>query len=135
MYTPIFTTALYTIAMTWKQPKCPSTEEWIKKRWHTYTQWNTNQPWKGTNQCHLQMWIGLETVIQTEVSQKEKIKYCIILHICGIQKYGNDGLICKAEIQRQLSRNKHGYQEGKKGWNALADWDWHIHTTIYKIGN
>ena len=40
MYTPIFTTALYIIAMTWKQPKCPSTEEWIKKRWymvHIYT--------------------------------------------------------------------------------------------------
>ena len=43
----MFTAALYTIAKTGKQPKCPSTEEWIKKMWYIYTQWNIIQPLKG----------------------------------------------------------------------------------------
>ena len=42
--TPVFIAALFTIARTWKQPKCPSTEEWIKKMWHIYIQWNITQP-------------------------------------------------------------------------------------------
>ena len=42
--TPMFKAALLTITKTWKQPKCPSTEKWIKKMWYIYTQWNTTQP-------------------------------------------------------------------------------------------
>ena len=42
----MFIAALFTIAKTWKQPTCPSTDEWIKK---IYTQWNTTQPWKEQN--------------------------------------------------------------------------------------
>ena len=41
--TPVFIAA-FTIAKTWKQPKCPSTDEWVKKMWHIYRQWNTAQP-------------------------------------------------------------------------------------------
>ena len=47
--TPMFIAALFTIAETWKQLKCPSTDEWIKKIWWIYTWWNTTQPWKGGN--------------------------------------------------------------------------------------
>ena len=47
--TPMFIAALFTIAKTWKPPKCPSTEEWIKKVWYIYIQWNITQPEKGTN--------------------------------------------------------------------------------------
>ena len=50
----------------------------------------------------LEMWMDLENVIQSEVSQKEKNKYCIILFICGIQKNGTDEVICKAEIETQM---------------------------------
>ena len=42
--TPVFTAALFTIARTWKQPRCPSTDKWIKKLWYIYIQWNTTQP-------------------------------------------------------------------------------------------
>ena len=49
--TPMFIAALYTIAKTWKQPKCPSTEEWIR-RGGTYTQWNITQPLKGKKYQH-----------------------------------------------------------------------------------
>ena len=69
----MFTAALFTIARTWKQPRCPLTDEWIKKM-YTYTQWNITQPQKG---MHLsQRWMNLEPIIQNEVSQKEKDKYC-----------------------------------------------------------
>ena len=43
-YTPVFTEALFTIAKTWKKPKGPSTDEWLKKMWCIYIQWNTTQP-------------------------------------------------------------------------------------------
>ena len=42
--TPVFSAALFTIARTWKQPRCPSTDEWIKKLWYIYIQWNITQP-------------------------------------------------------------------------------------------
>ena len=42
--TPMFIASLFTIARTWKQPKCPMTDEWIKKMWHIYIQWNITQP-------------------------------------------------------------------------------------------
>ena len=41
--TPVFTAALFTIAKTWKQPKCSSTDEWKKKMWYTYIQWNNTR--------------------------------------------------------------------------------------------
>ena len=47
------------------------------------------------------MWMDLESVIQSEVSQKEKNKYHILMHICGIKKTGIDDLICKGEIETQ----------------------------------
>ena len=50
--TPMFVVALFTIAKIWKQPKCPSTDEWIKKMW--CPQWNTTQPQKRMKFCHLQ---------------------------------------------------------------------------------
>ena len=42
--TPTFIAALCTIAKTWKQPKCPSTDKWIKNMWYVFIQWNTTQP-------------------------------------------------------------------------------------------
>ena len=63
-----------------KQPGCPSTHEWIKKLWYIYTM-ETTQPCKGTV---LMRWMNLEPIIQNEVSQKEKDKYCILAHIYGI---------------------------------------------------
>ena len=54
MCTWMFTAAMSTIAKLWKEPRCPSTDEWIKKMWYIYTQWNTMQPSKEMKSCHLQ---------------------------------------------------------------------------------
>ena len=79
----MFTAALFTIAKTWKQPKCQSTEEWIKKMWYIYTTQYYSAIEKNEIMSFSATWMDLETVIQSEVSQKEKHKYRILTHICG----------------------------------------------------
>ena len=80
----MFIAALFTIAMTWKQPKYPTRDEWIKKMWHTYTVEYYSVIKRNKIGSFVEMWMELEYVIQSEVSQKEKNKYRILTHICGI---------------------------------------------------
>ena len=80
----MFTAALFTIARTWKQPKCPSTDEWLKKMCYIYTMEYYSAIKRNDNGSFVETWVDLESVIQSEVSQKEKNKYCILTHICGI---------------------------------------------------
>ena len=68
----MFIAALFTIARTWKQPKCPSTEEWIKKMWYIYTMEYYSAIKRNEVEVFVVMWMDLESVIQSEVSQKEK---------------------------------------------------------------
>ena len=80
----MFTEALFTIARTWKQPRCPSTHEWIKKMWYIYTvEYSSAIKWNKFESVVVR-WMNLEPVIQSEVNQKEKNKYCILTHIYGI---------------------------------------------------
>ena len=80
----MFIAALFTIARTWKQPKCPLTDEWIKKMWCIYTV-DYYSTIKGNEiELFVVSWMDLETVIQSEVSQKEKNKYHMLTHIYGI---------------------------------------------------
>ena len=82
--TPVFTAALFTIARTWKQPKCPSTEEWIRKMWYIHTIEYYSVIKRNEIGSFVETWMDLETVIQSEVSQKQKNKYRILTHTCGI---------------------------------------------------
>ena len=81
--TTMFIAALYTIARSWKQPKCPSTDEWIKKMWYIYTMEYYSGIKRNKIGSFVKTWMNVETVIQSEVSQKEKKKYRILTHICG----------------------------------------------------
>ena len=81
---PMFIAALFTIARTWKQPRCPSTDEWIKKQWYIFTMEIYSDIKRDVFETVLMRWMNLESTIQSEVSQKEKGKYCIIMHIYGI---------------------------------------------------
>ena len=82
--TPTFIAALFTIARTWKQPKCPVTDEWIKKMWYIYTIEYYSAIKRNKIGSFVEMWMVLESVIQSKVTLKEKNKYCILTHICGI---------------------------------------------------
>ena len=80
----MFIPALFTIARTWKQPKCPSTDEWIKKVWHIYTMEYYSAIKRNEIELFVVRWMDLESVIQSKVSQKEKNKYRMLTHIYGI---------------------------------------------------
>ena len=80
----MFTAALFTIAKTWKQPKCPSTDEQIKKMWHVYTMKYYSAIKKNEIMPFAKTWMDLEMIILSEVSQTEKDKYHVISLICGI---------------------------------------------------
>ena len=82
--TPMSLATLFTIARTWKQPKCPLTDEWIKKMWYIYTTEYYSTIKRNEIGSFVEMWMNLETVIHSEISQKEKNKYRILTHICGI---------------------------------------------------
>ena len=78
---PIFIVALSTIAKTWKQPRYPSTDEWINKLWYIYTIEYYSAIKRNAFESVLMRWMNLEPIIQSEVSQKEKNKYHILTHI------------------------------------------------------
>ena len=70
----MFTAALFTIARTWKQPRCPLADEWIRKLWYIYTMEYYSAIKKNAFESVLMMWMKPEPVTQSEVSQKEKNK-------------------------------------------------------------
>ena len=70
--TLICTAALFTTARTWKQPKCPMTGEWIKKMWYIYTMENYSAIKRNEIGSFVETWMDLESIIQSEVRQKEK---------------------------------------------------------------
>ena len=80
----MFIAALFPIARTWKLPKCPLTDEWIKKTWYIYTMEYYSAIKRNETGSFVEGWKDLESVIQSEVSQKKKNKYRILTHICGI---------------------------------------------------
>ena len=82
--TPMFITALFIIARTWKQPRCPSADEWIRKLWYIYTMEYYSAIKKNAFESVLMRWVKLEPIIQNEVSHKEKHQCCILTHIYGI---------------------------------------------------
>ena len=69
--TPMFTAALFTITMSWKQPKCPSTDEWIKKMWYKYTMEYYSAIKRNKIGSFVETWMDLETVTQSEVRKRK----------------------------------------------------------------
>ena len=82
MCAPMFIAALFTIARSWKHPNCPSTDGWIKV-WYIYTMEYYSAIKRNEVGSFVETWMDLETVIQSEVSQKEKNKYRILTYIYG----------------------------------------------------
>ena len=82
--TPMFIAPLFTIARTWKQPRCPSADECLRKLWYIYTMEYYSAIKKNAFESALMRCMKLEPIIQSEVSQKEKHQYSILMHIYGI---------------------------------------------------
>jgi hypothetical protein len=75
--TPMFTAALFTIAKLWKQPRCPTTDEWIKKMWYLYTMEFYLATKKNEILSFTSKWMELENIVLSEVSQVQKAKTCM----------------------------------------------------------
>ena len=82
--TPMFIAALFTIAKTWKQPRCPLTDKWIKRLWYICTMEYYSTIKRNAFMSVLMRRMNLAPIIQRKLSQKEKNKYCILMHIHGI---------------------------------------------------
>ena len=81
----MFIAAQFIIARTWKQPRCPSADEWIRKLCYIYTmEYYSAIKKNNTFESVLMRWVNLEPIIQSEVSQKEKHQYSMLTHIYGI---------------------------------------------------
>ena len=80
----MFIAVLFKVAKTWKQAKCPLTDEWIKKMGHTYTMEYYSAIKRNEIELFVVRWMDLESVIQSEVSQKEKSKYHMLTQIYEI---------------------------------------------------
>ena len=83
MHPNVHSSIIY-IAKVWKQPKCPSTDEWIKNMWQMYTMEYYSAIKRNEIELFEVRWLDLESVIQSEVSQKEESKYHRLTHIYGI---------------------------------------------------
>ena len=82
--TPVFIAALFTIARTWKQPRRPSGDKWIRKLWYIYTMEYYSAIKKNSFESLLMRWMKLEPIIQSEISQKDKDQYSRLTHIYRI---------------------------------------------------
>ena len=100
--TTMFISALFTIARTWKQPRCPSADEWIRKLWYICTMEYYSIIKKNAFESVLMMWMKLEPVIHSEVIQKEKHQYSILTHIYGVYKDGNNDPLCEIAKETQI---------------------------------
>ena len=82
--TPMFITALFIIARTWKQPRYPSADKWLRKLWYIYTMEYYSAIKKNPFESDLMRWVKLEPITQNEVNQKDTEHYIILTHIYGI---------------------------------------------------
>ena len=89
--------------MKWKQPRCPSADEWIRKLWYIYTMEYYSAIKKNTFKSVLMRWMKLEPIIQSEVSQKEKHLEKLNF-LKKIQKDGNDNPVCETAKETQMHR-------------------------------
>ena len=113
--TPMFIAALFTIARLWKQPKCPLTDEWIKKMWYIYTMGYYSAIKRNDIGSFAETQMDLEPAIQSEVSQKDKNKYHILTYICGVQKMVQMNQFARQKQRHRCGEQMYGHQGGKAG--------------------
>ena len=101
---------------TWKQPKCPWTDEWVKKMWHLHTRGYYSVIKKNEIMPFATTWMDLEIIIQSEKSQTEKDKCHMISFICRILKKKVQMNLFTNQKQTHRHREQiYGYQTGKVG--------------------
>ena len=126
---------VFTIARPWKQPRCPSTDEWIKKLWYIDTMEYYSAIRRNAFESVLMRWMNLEPIIQSEVNQKDKDKYHILMYKYGIKKNGSEEFIYRASVEKQTQRiDLWTWGEGRRG-KEHGKSNMEPYITIHKIAN
>ena len=106
-----FIAELFMIARTWKQPRRPLTDEWMKMWWYIYTKEHYLAIKRNAFESVLMRWMNLEPSIHNEVSQKEKYKYHILTHLCMESRK----MVLTNLFAGQQWRNRHREQTYRRG--------------------
>ena len=112
-----FIAALFIIARTWKQPRCPSADEWIRKLWYTYTMKYYSGIKKNTFESVLMRWMKLEPIIQSEVSQKDKDKHIYM----EFRKMVTITLCARQKKRHRCIEQTFGLYGRRRGWDDLKE--------------
>ena len=118
----MFIAALFIIARTWKQPRCPSADEWIRKLWYIYTMKYYSAIKKNTFESVLMRWMKLEPIIQSEVSQKEKHQYSILCIYMEFRKMVMITLYVRQQKRHRCLERTFGLCGRGRGWDDLGEW-------------
>ena len=116
----MFIAALFIIARTWKQPRCPSADKWIRKPWYIYTMEYYSAIKKNTFESVLMKWMKLEPIIHSEVSQKEKYQYNIIN--MEFRKIVMITLYARQQKRHRCIEQSVGLCGKGQGWDNLGEW-------------
>ena len=117
--TPVFIAAVFTIARTWKQPRCPWTDEWIKKLWYIYTMEYYSAIKRNIFESVLMRWMKLELVIQSKVSQKEKNKCHVLMHIYESTKMALMNLFAGQQWRLGHREQTSGHRGQRRGKSSM----------------
>ena len=123
------------IARTWKQPRCPSADEWTRKLWYIYTTEYYSAIKKNTFESVLMRWMKLEPSIQREVSQKEKppIQYpnTYIWNLyMEFRKMVTITLYARQQKRHRCKEHTFGLCGRGRGWDDLREWHWNMYTIM-----
>ena len=132
----MFIAALFTIAKSQKQPKCPSTEEWIKKMWYVYTMeyysaikkernWVIYRDMDRPRDCHTE-W---------SKSEREKQISYINAYMWNLEEWYRWTSLQGRNRDTDVENKHRDTKRGKERWDELGDWGWHIYKNMYKIDN
>ena len=117
---PVFIAALFIIARTWKQLRCPSADEWRRKLWYIYTMEYYSAIKKNTFESVLMRWMKLEPIIQSEVSQKEKHQYSILIYM-EFRKMVTITLYVRQQKRHRCIEQSFGLCGRGRGWYDLGE--------------
>ena len=126
---PVVQVALFTIARTWKQPRCPWTDEWTKKLWYIHTMEDYLAITRNTFESVLMRWMNLEPLIQSE-DQKEKGNYRALNHLCGIWENGAEGFTSRAAVEKQTWRTDTRPWEREERGDARRESHGRLHNRV-----
>ena len=121
MCTSMFIAALFIIARTWKQPRCPSGDEWIRQLWYIYTMEYYSAFKKNSFESVLMRLIKLEPIIQSEVSQKDREHYSILTHYMEFRKMVMITLYAEQKKRHRCIEQTCGLCGRRRGWDVSRE--------------